>query len=113
MPLNLNDYDLDHTSQTEPHPRPGITDTTLLNVRLEFVRLIESINHALSASPPCHAVAQSRVLLTEKCQMLHREYLQYAHESRPRDQFLTLTYEVLKVRICAVPTSSYRLTTAG
>lgn len=103
-PLNLNDYDLDPTLQAEPHARPGITDTTLLIVRLQFVRLIESVNQALSASPPSQAVAQCRAILTEKSQMLHREYLQYAHESRPHDQFLSLTYEVLKVCSGTVPT---------
>lgn len=103
MPSNLNDYDLDPMSQVEPRPRPGITDSSLLIIRLEFVRLIESINQALTSGVPLNAVAQCRVLLTEKLQLLHREFLQYTHESRQRDQFLLLTHEVLKVGSCRFP----------
>lgn len=113
MPLNLNDYDLDHILQANPHPRRGITDTTLLIVRLEFVRLIESVNQVLFSGPPSDAVAQCRALLTEKSQMLQREYLQYAHGSRPRHQFLILTYEVLKVCSRTLTTSIPLLTIEG
>lgn len=97
MPSNLNDYDLDPMMEVEPRPRPGITDSSLLIIRLEFVRLIESVHQTLTSNISALAIPQCRVLLTEKFQMLHRDYLQYTHESRQRDQFIALTHEVLKV----------------
>lgn len=114
LPLNLNDGDLHPTLEVAPRSRRGITDCTLLIVRLEYVCLIETIAEKLNAVPSPATVKQCRDLVSRKRHSLEHDYIQHADDSRRCDGFLILTCKVLQV---CVSSTLYRrlpkLTFAG
>jgi hypothetical protein len=96
-PLNLNDCDLHPTLGQTPQSRKGITELSLLLVRLELMRLINAVSEVLAGVPSEVAVKHCRDMASQKLQFLQHEYLRYADESRRGDGFLILTCKVLEV----------------
>ncbi|KPI45774.1 Biphenyl-2,3-diol 1,2-dioxygenase 3 [Cyphellophora attinorum] len=98
-PLNVNDCDLHPTLDQTPQSRRGITDLTLLLVRMEMMRLINTVTEELAGVPSEEAVNRCRDIASQKLQFLQHEYLRHADESRRGDGFLILTCRVLKAKI--------------
>jgi hypothetical protein len=96
-PLNVNDCDLHPTLDQTPQSRRGITDLSLLLVRMEMMRLINTVTEELAGLPSEEAVKGCRDIASQKLQSLQHEYLRHADESRRGDGFLILTCRVLKV----------------